>query len=220
MKPYSPKKLPLNDLDYNEFIEKLSEANRCLARYDGMLESIPNKYIFLSPIMTQEAVLSSKIEGTQATFQEVLEFEANKQKYQEKNATPVQFVIISPLADGADRIFTDAIWAAEPDAKLIVPLPFEKEEYESTFFDQDSIRDFNRYLEHPNCIEHYVIDEAESGIAAAGIYRYVGDDVTLSGQTLDFNLDSGSGPDYITRTSGNWADDGFSAGQKITITGA
>jgi len=34
--------------------------------------------------MTQEAVLSSKIEGTQATLQEVLEFEADSSKYQEK----------------------------------------------------------------------------------------------------------------------------------------
>ena len=84
MKPYSPAKLPLNDIDYNYFIEGLSEANRSLARFDGMLESIPNKYIFLTPFMTQEAVLSSKIEGTQATFQEVLEFEANTNKNREK----------------------------------------------------------------------------------------------------------------------------------------
>ena len=84
MKPYNPEKLPLDNIDYNIFIEKLSEANRNLARYDGMLESIPNKYLFLTPLMTQEAVLSSKIEGTQATFQEVLEFEANDNKHKEK----------------------------------------------------------------------------------------------------------------------------------------
>jgi hypothetical protein len=32
--------------------------------------------VLLSPLTTQEAVLSSKIEGTQATMGEVLEFEA------------------------------------------------------------------------------------------------------------------------------------------------
>ena len=37
---------------------------------------LPNPDILLSPLTTQEAVLSSKIEGTQATFGEVLEFEA------------------------------------------------------------------------------------------------------------------------------------------------
>ena len=84
MKPYKTVKLPIADIDYNQFIEKLSRANRYLARFDGMLESIPNKYIFLTPFMTQEAVLSSKIEGTQATFQEVLEFDANFNKYSDK----------------------------------------------------------------------------------------------------------------------------------------
>jgi Fic family protein len=38
--------------------------------------AVPNAAILLSPLTTQEAVLSSKIEGTQATMGEVLEFEA------------------------------------------------------------------------------------------------------------------------------------------------
>ena len=37
---------------------------------------MPNAAILLSPLTTQEAVLSSRIEGTQATMGEVLEFEA------------------------------------------------------------------------------------------------------------------------------------------------
>ncbi|MCP4216443.1 MAG: hypothetical protein GY765_17465, partial [bacterium] len=60
------------------------------------------------------------------------------------------------------RFFADAIWEVEPDAKLIAPLPFEKKEYEGTFFHRESIDEFNRYLQHPQCIEHYVIDEVES----------------------------------------------------------
>ena len=35
-----------------------------------------NAAVLLSPLTTQEAVLSSRIEGTQATMGEVLEFEA------------------------------------------------------------------------------------------------------------------------------------------------
>ena len=46
------------------------------SRYDGALNTIPNASILLSPLITQEAVLSSRIEGTQATMGEVLEFEA------------------------------------------------------------------------------------------------------------------------------------------------
>ena len=55
----------------------IGEANASLARYDGMLQSIINPKILLSPLTTQEAVLSSRIEGTQASFEEVLEYEAD-----------------------------------------------------------------------------------------------------------------------------------------------
>lgn len=41
-----------------------------------MLKAIPNADVLLSPLTTQEAVLSSKIEGTQATMGDVLEYEA------------------------------------------------------------------------------------------------------------------------------------------------
>ena len=47
-----------------------------LARYDGMLQTLPNPGVLLSPITANEAVLSSKIEGTQATLDEVLEADA------------------------------------------------------------------------------------------------------------------------------------------------
>src|SRR5207245_10167054 len=51
-------------------------ASAALARYDGLLSAIPNAAVLLSPMTTREAVLSSKIEGTQATMGEVLEYEA------------------------------------------------------------------------------------------------------------------------------------------------
>jgi Fic family protein len=43
------------------------------------LHGIPNAQVLLSPLTSQEAVLSSRIEGTQATLGEVLEFEATKE---------------------------------------------------------------------------------------------------------------------------------------------
>lgn len=48
-------------------------------RYDGMLAAIPNPKILLAPLTTQEAVFSSRIEGTQATLGEVLQFEAGRE---------------------------------------------------------------------------------------------------------------------------------------------
>ncbi|MCC5906865.1 MAG: Fic family protein [Balneolaceae bacterium] len=80
MKPFIPHKLPLKNLNWEKFQRVLGPANRAVARYDGLLQSIPNPAVLLSPLTTQEAVLSSKIEGTQATLEEVLRFQANPQK--------------------------------------------------------------------------------------------------------------------------------------------
>src|SRR5690554_3734537 len=84
MQPYVPNTLPLTDLDYRLLLPLVGQANAALARYDGLLQGIPNPAVMLSPLTTQEAVLSSKIEGTQATVDEVLEQEAGLIKEGEK----------------------------------------------------------------------------------------------------------------------------------------
>lgn len=92
MKPYKPENLPLQNLDWQHLISLISEANRKLARYDGILQTIPNPDLLLSPLTTQEAVLSSRIEGTQATLEEVLKFEADP-KAETKKYDDIQEVI-------------------------------------------------------------------------------------------------------------------------------
>lgn len=84
MNPYVPDTLPLTELDYQRLLPLVGQANAALARYDGLLQGIPNPAVMLSPLTTQEAVLSSKIEGTQATVDEVLEQEAGLLKEGEK----------------------------------------------------------------------------------------------------------------------------------------
>lgn len=84
MKPFEPHKLPLEKLDWVSFIKNIGEANRAVAKFDGILQNIPNARVLLSPLSTKEAVLSSKIEGTHATLEEVLEFEADPKKKTDK----------------------------------------------------------------------------------------------------------------------------------------
>lgn len=84
MKPYVPDTLPLGELDYKLLFVLVGDASSELARYDGLLQGIPNPAVMLSPLTTREAVLSSKIEGTQATVDEVLEQEAGMTKDGEK----------------------------------------------------------------------------------------------------------------------------------------
>lgn len=77
MKPFVPHKLPLENIDWSRLITLIGDANRELAKFDSLLKAIVNPNVLLSPLTTKEAVLSSKIEGTQATLQEVLLFEAS-----------------------------------------------------------------------------------------------------------------------------------------------
>lgn len=69
-------RFPPETLDWAALIPRVGRANAALARYDGLLSAIPNAAVLLSPLLTQEAVLSSKIEGTHVTMGEVLELEA------------------------------------------------------------------------------------------------------------------------------------------------
>ncbi len=77
MEPYIPDSLPLDSIDWAAHVSLIGQANAALARYDGMLQGIVNPAVFLAPLTTQEAVLSSRIEGTQASMEEVLEYEAD-----------------------------------------------------------------------------------------------------------------------------------------------
>jgi Fic family protein len=76
MKPAVPQLLPLEVIEWKPLIPLIGRANRALAHYDGVLLGVPNPEVLLSPLTTEEAVLSSRIEGTQATIGEVYRFEA------------------------------------------------------------------------------------------------------------------------------------------------
>lgn len=67
---------PETHLDWQRLLPLIGPATSALARYDGMLAAVPNPSVLLAPLSIREAVLSSRIEGTQATMSEVLGFEA------------------------------------------------------------------------------------------------------------------------------------------------
>ena len=73
---YHDGRFPPDKLDWDRLVPYIGPANAAVARYDGILSAVPNATVLLSPLTTQEAVLSSRIEGTQATMGEVLEYEA------------------------------------------------------------------------------------------------------------------------------------------------
>lgn len=90
--PYTPEQLPLAGLDFAELITLVGEANSKLAEYSGLLQGVVNPAVMLSPLTQQEAVLSSKIEGTQATVEEVLEHEAG-QKFDDSKQADINEIL-------------------------------------------------------------------------------------------------------------------------------
>ena len=75
--PLSPD--PPIEID-DEMFDLLSRADRALGRLDGATETLPDPDIFVFMYVRKEAVLSSQIEGTQASLLDVLEFEASARR--------------------------------------------------------------------------------------------------------------------------------------------
>ena len=77
---YRPQSFPPDDrLGWSELLPLIGPTTAAVARYGGLLEAVPNPDALLAPLGTREAVLSSRIEGTQATTRDVLEYEAGQQ---------------------------------------------------------------------------------------------------------------------------------------------
>ena len=90
---YHHGRFPPATLDWPRLIPLLGPAAAAVARYDGMLAAVPNPGVLLAPLTTQEAVLSSRIEGTQATMGEVLEFEAGREAATPERREDIQEVL-------------------------------------------------------------------------------------------------------------------------------
>jgi Fic family protein len=78
VRAYVPTPLPPNPpILLTGMLERLSAADRALGRLDGVSLLLPNKELFLYMYVRKEAVLSSQIEGTQSTLNDLLRFESD-----------------------------------------------------------------------------------------------------------------------------------------------
>lgn len=77
-----PKKAPFNlpllppKLSLERLVPDIGRANHALGELNGLLAAIQNPGLLTTPLLTKEAVLSSRIEGTQASLEDVLHYEA------------------------------------------------------------------------------------------------------------------------------------------------
>ena len=68
---------PVPQLDLLSLLGPLSEADRAVGRLDGITALVPDTSLFLYMYVRKEAVLSSQIEGTQSTLNDLLRFESD-----------------------------------------------------------------------------------------------------------------------------------------------
>lgn len=80
--PHIPEKLPVElgpILFDKEIIRLISKANNALGAYRGFLVNTINPMLLISPLVSQEAVLSSKLEGTHATIEDFINYDAGNE---------------------------------------------------------------------------------------------------------------------------------------------
>jgi Fic family protein len=73
---YHAGQFPPGQLDYASLLNPLLDAADALARYDQVLKGMHNSEILLAPLRNQEAVISSRMEGTISTMDEILQYQA------------------------------------------------------------------------------------------------------------------------------------------------
>jgi len=74
-KPFDLPELPIK-VDYKNIIKEIGKSRSAVGELAGLLNSSRNPHLLTAPLLTNEAVLSSKIEGTIATVEEVYVYEA------------------------------------------------------------------------------------------------------------------------------------------------
>jgi len=73
---YIPRALPpIPGLELSQLVSSLSSADQALGRLDGATRNLPDTDLFLAMYVRQEALLSSQIEGTDCTLDDLLAFE-------------------------------------------------------------------------------------------------------------------------------------------------
>jgi Fic family protein len=86
---FVPNPLPPTIAFSPQLVNALSEADHALGALEGMGRTLPNPTLLVMPYARREAVLSSRIEGTQASLSDLFLFEAAKVKSEHSDVKEV-----------------------------------------------------------------------------------------------------------------------------------
>ena len=103
-KAFVPNLLPFEIESDNELQSLLSKADLALGRLDGIAETLPDVDFFILMYIRKEATLSSQVEGTQATFADVLKAEAKVEDLEIHKDVDEILNYIKAMNYGLDRL--------------------------------------------------------------------------------------------------------------------
>ena len=90
-----------------DLVAVLSEADRALGELSGLGRSLLNPHLLIRPFIRREAVLSSRIEGTQASLSDLYAYEAVRQPYFEPTPDVREvYNYVRALEHGLERLQT------------------------------------------------------------------------------------------------------------------
>lgn len=89
-----------------ELQTRLSQADQALGRLDGSIQTLPDPDLFVFMYVRKEAVLSSQIEGTQSSLQDVLAAEARLRTPERARDTDEVINYITAMDYGLERLKT------------------------------------------------------------------------------------------------------------------
>ncbi len=104
---FVPAPFPPNDIEIStRLLDLLSKADQELGKLVGTAQILPNPDLFVFMYVRREAVLSSQIEGTQASLNDFLEYEALEQRAERRVDVQEVSNYIKALRYGLERINT------------------------------------------------------------------------------------------------------------------
>jgi len=85
-------------------IDMLSKADTAIGRLSGISEALPNPNLFVAMYVRKEAVLSSQIEGTEASLEDILEYESENRPKTLPNDVAEVVNYVKAMNYGLERI--------------------------------------------------------------------------------------------------------------------
>ncbi|MDD7970806.1 Fic family protein [Roseinatronobacter alkalisoli] len=105
---------PPATLDYERLLGPLEEAATAIARYDAKMSGMVNSELFLAPLRRQDAVTSSRMEGTISTIEDLYRLEAEEDSghadpYREARNDDVETYLYSRALRNAQQALAEGV---------------------------------------------------------------------------------------------------------------